>query len=71
MESAAAKLRGDALVADLGFSPAGESLVRLGALPLSYVARRGSPDALGFSRKPTPSANPTDPRDSTRAKTVG
>lgn len=71
MESAAAKLRDDALVAELGFSPAGVSPVRLGSLPLSYVARRGSPDALGFSRKPTPSATPTDPRDTTRAKTVG
>ena len=46
MESAAAKLRGDALAADLGFCPADDTLARLGAPPLSYVARRGAPDAL-------------------------
>ena len=46
MESAAAKLRGDALASDLGFCPADDTLARLGAPPLSYVARRGAPDAL-------------------------
>ena len=40
MESAAAKLRGDALASDLGFRPADDDLARLGAPPLSYVARR-------------------------------
>ena len=46
MESAAAKLRGDALASDLGFRPADDDLARLGAPPLSYVARRGAPEAL-------------------------
>ena len=74
MESAAAKLRGDALASDLGFRPADDDLARLGAPPLSYVARRRpgrrSPSSLGSSRRPTPSATPTDPRDTPRAKTV-
>ena len=73
MESAAAKLRGDALASDLGFRPADDDLACLGAPPLSYVARRGARALAvvsGSSRRPTPSATPTDPRDTPRADSL-